>query len=88
MEAKESRSAAVPFAKLLVKVKHERYDAIAAIEKDALAQLTTPYRQERVEQPKAVNDLETAIAGGGGGDMGRHTSLTRSPTHGSTASSR
>ena len=32
-----------------IKVKHERYDAIAAVEKDVLAQLTTPYRQERVE---------------------------------------
>ncbi len=34
---------------IAIRNKHERYAAIDAVEKDALAQLTTPFRQERVE---------------------------------------
>ena len=45
-----------------IKVKQERYDAIAAIEKDVLAQLTTPYRQERVELA-TLDQLEARQAG-------------------------
>ena len=34
---------------IAIRSKHERYAAIDAVEKDVLAQITTPFRQERVE---------------------------------------
>ena len=58
-----------------IKSKHERYAAIDAVEKDVLAKLTTPYRQERVE----LASLEQVEARQGG--LRRLTTLTKDALH-------
>ncbi|MFI5320226.1 MAG: polyribonucleotide nucleotidyltransferase [Myxococcota bacterium] len=45
-----------------IRSKQERYDAIAAVEKDVIAKLTTPYRQERVELA-TLEQIEARQAG-------------------------
>jgi polyribonucleotide nucleotidyltransferase len=58
-----------------IKSKHDRYAAIDAVEKDVLAQLATPYREERVELA-SLDQVEARQAG-----LRRLVGLTRDALH-------
>jgi polyribonucleotide nucleotidyltransferase len=60
---------------ITIRSKHERYAAIDAIEKDALAKLTTPYRQERAELA-TLEQIEARQAG-----LRKLTTLTKDALH-------
>jgi len=60
---------------IAIRSKHERYAAIDLVEKDVLAKLTTPYRQERVELA-TLEQVEARQSG-----LKRLTTLTKDALH-------